>query len=106
MAYFGEKDAQQLAVIRRMVHDLNIPVEIVGVATVREPDGLGVEFEERAPQRGRAVQVNRAVSGPREAERAIADGERDARRRRAPGHRGDSAGCLAQAEVPGSGGPC
>jgi pantoate--beta-alanine ligase len=39
-AYFGEKDAQQLAVIERMVSDLNIPVEIVPVPTVREQDGL------------------------------------------------------------------
>ncbi|MGH9719404.1 MAG: pantoate--beta-alanine ligase [Bryobacteraceae bacterium] len=39
-AYFGEKDVQQLAIIQRMVADLNIPVEIVPVATVREPDGL------------------------------------------------------------------
>jgi pantoate--beta-alanine ligase len=41
-AYFGEKDAQQLAVVRRMVSDFNIPTTIVGVATVRERDGLAL----------------------------------------------------------------
>lgn len=41
-AYFGEKDAQQLAVIRRMVLDLDIPVEVVGCATTREEDGLAM----------------------------------------------------------------
>jgi pantoate--beta-alanine ligase len=42
VAYFGEKDAQQLAVVRRMVADFNVPVRIAGVATVREPDGLAL----------------------------------------------------------------
>jgi pantoate--beta-alanine ligase len=41
-AFFGEKDAQQLAIIRRLVADLNVPIQIVGVETVREPDGLAL----------------------------------------------------------------
>jgi len=39
-AYFGEKDAQQLAVVRRLVRDLSLPIEVVGCPTVREPDGM------------------------------------------------------------------
>jgi pantoate--beta-alanine ligase len=42
IAYFGEKDYQQLLVVKRMVRDLNIPVEIVGVETMREKDGLAM----------------------------------------------------------------
>jgi pantoate--beta-alanine ligase len=79
IAYFGEKDAQQLAVIRRMVIDLNLPVEIVGVATVREADGLALSSRNvrlSPDERSKATALYQAL---REAERAIAEGERDAR---------------------------
>jgi len=78
-AYFGEKDAQQLAVIRRMVVDLNMPLEIVGVGTVREDDGLAMSSRNARlspEERSKATALYRALQ---EAERAIAGGERNAR---------------------------
>jgi pantoate--beta-alanine ligase len=64
VALFGQKDAQQLALIRRMVRDLNFPVEIVGVATVRESDGLALSSRNRylsPPERRTALALSRAL---------------------------------------------
>ena len=72
-AYFGRKDAQQLAVVRRLVADLDLPVEVVPVDTVREPDGLAMSsrnayLSER--ERVKAPELYRALlSGPEVAER-------------------------------------
>ena len=80
LVFFGQKDAQQVAVVRRMVRDLNIPVEVVVMPTVREPDGLALSSRNvrlGRDDRRRAVALAR---GLRAAEEAVGDGERDADR--------------------------
>jgi pantoate--beta-alanine ligase len=78
VAVFGEKDFQQLAIVRRMVADLSMPIEILGVATVREPDGLAMSSRNAylsPAERVRALSLSRALFGARD--RAAA-GLRDA----------------------------
>ena len=69
-AYFGQKDAQQAAVIRRMVQDLNFPLEVVICPTVREPDGLAMSSRNTyldPEQRKAATVLFRALSAARSA---------------------------------------
>ncbi|MFN0150630.1 MAG: pantoate--beta-alanine ligase [bacterium] len=77
-AYFGEKDAQQLAVIRRMVRDLHLPIEVVGLPTVRDPDGLAMSSRNvylSAEERSAALRIPASLGDARDACRR---GERSA----------------------------
>ena len=77
-AYFGQKDAQQLAVIRRMVRDLNMDVEVIGCPIVRETDGLAKSSRNTylsADERRSALVLSRAVFA---GEKLVREGERDA----------------------------
>ena len=76
-AYFGEKDAQQLAVIKRMVRDLNIDVEVVGCPIVREEDGLAKSSRNtylNSEERVAALVLNKALTT---AKAKISEGERN-----------------------------
>lgn len=78
VALFGQKDFQQLAVIRRMTGDLNLPVEIVGLPTVREADGLALSSRNvylTPSQRQQALVLFRALNAARQ---LAGEGERDA----------------------------
>ena len=82
-AYFGRKDAQQLAVVRRMARDLDVPVEIVGMPIVREPDGLAMSSRNvnlTPEQHAAALVLSKAL---RLAESLFAAGQRDAEELRA-----------------------
>jgi pantoate--beta-alanine ligase len=75
-AYFGQKDAQQLAMIRRMVADLAFPNQVVACPTVREPDGLAVSSRNAylsPDERRRATALHRALEAGRAAFRAGGD---------------------------------
>jgi pantoate--beta-alanine ligase len=77
-AYFGQKDAQQSLVIRKLVRDLDLPVEVVVAPTVREPDGLALSSRNSyltPPERAIAPTIHRALL---EGRRLFDAGERDA----------------------------
>ena len=77
VAFFGQKDAQQVAVLRRMTVDLDLPVQIEALPTVREPDGLAMSSRNgrlSPSERERAAALWRGLAA---AEAALADGERE-----------------------------
>ena len=78
-SYFGRKDAQQLAVVRRMARDLSMPVDVIGVPIVREDDGLALSSRNiflSADERAAALQLSRGLM---RAADLVESGERDAK---------------------------
>jgi pantoate--beta-alanine ligase len=87
LAFFGQKDAAQATIIRRMVRDLNLPVEIVVCPIIREPDGLAMSSRNvylRPEERKAALVLNRSLT---ETKNRFDQGERNARKLIAAGKR-------------------
>jgi pantoate--beta-alanine ligase len=93
LAFFGEKDAQQLVVIQRMVADLNFAIRIVAVPTVREPDGLALSSRNARLERDQREIAGRLYLALSEIRERIAAGERDVA--------GILHSCRKRLEVPG-----
>lgn len=94
-AYFGQKDAQQVLIIKRLVRDLNLPVEIEVGPTVREPDGLAMSSRNARltpEERQRALALSTALQAAAD---AVDEGERDA-----PAIAARCSGLMAEAGVP------
>jgi pantoate--beta-alanine ligase len=82
-AWFGQKDAQQVTIIRRVVRDLDLPLQVVSVATVRDQDGLALSSRNArlsADERRLALVLPRALDAGLEAHRRSADAVAEARR--------------------------
>ncbi|WP_069171956.1 pantoate--beta-alanine ligase [Streptomyces griseus] len=91
-AFYGQKDAQQLALIRRMVRDLDFGIDIVAVPTVRDPDGLALSSRNRflsTEERRTALALSRALFAARD--RLAAQQALHARATAVPGHEGRAA---------------
>jgi pantoate--beta-alanine ligase len=87
LAFFGQKDAAQATIIRRMVRDLNLPIEIVVCPIIREPDGLAMSSRNvylRPEERKAALVLNRSLT---ETKNRFDQGERNARKLIAAGKR-------------------
>jgi len=78
VAYFGQKDAQQVRIIRRMVDDLNVPVRVRVCPTVREPDGLAISSRNQYLDEAQRTHARALFQGLEEVRERVLKGERDA----------------------------